>query len=234
MTGAPYFVQPTMGMYNRLISHLVNRKYTSKIVEVMREALPLHFAEVDAAKRARERLAAVIDKQRFSDKQRSDGSIESARQEWEYTRLIRTRNTFWMRRWTRQILTSLNLRRGFDGSKAKFVHALPQVLWEWRLHAPRQVRYETASGYVDLEFRTDEDMRKRAAAYATVAEEIEMLKEKSRRYVGNDWVVGYQMSERNLEERGLHRRRKEARREEEKTRRRLDVGPFEKKFGSSL
>lgn len=222
MTGPPYFIKPTLGMYSRLISNLVDRKYTSKIIEVMREAMPLHRADADAAHKARRRLAAAVQEGKPVD------DIEMSRKEWEYTRMIHARNVFWLRRWVRQILTSLNIRNVFDGGKAKFLDELPRVLWEWRRYAPRKVQYEIASGFVDLEFHEERDSSRRWSA-----DRLHPLKEKSRRYVGNDWAVEHKMSDRNLEEREQRRCSKAAAREEQNFRR-LVGGHLAKEFGSAL
>ena len=203
MTGAPYFIKPTLGMYSRLIGNLTDRAWTSKIIEVMHEALPLHVADDQAANNARRRLAAAI-KRGNSD----DGSIEVARQEWEYTRLICRRNNFWLRRWVRQVLTSLNIRNVFDGGKERFLDMLPQFLWDWRPYAPKEVRYETASGFVEIEFHAEHDTNRRAAVYEMHVEQLQILRDKSRRYVGDDWALDWKEPERNAEQRMERKERK--------------------------
>lgn len=227
MTGSPYFIKPTLGMYSRLISNLVDRRWTSKIFEVMHEALPLHLADEDTATNARRKLTAAIRRREVHT------YIEAARHEWEYAHMIRTRNVFWLRRWIRQVLTSLNIRNVFDGHKAKCLLELPQVLWEWRRYVPRRVRYEIASGFVELEFHEERDVRRRTEDYKAHAQEREALIEKSGRYVGNDWTMEHKMSERNLEERAERERRRAAVLEEKKSRS-LVGGQLTNEYGGIL
>ncbi|KAI5368002.1 Putative ATPase expression protein 2 [Septoria linicola] len=215
MTGAPYFIKPNLGMYTRLISNLCYRSssYSTVIVDMMNEALPLVNKDAQAAARSRRRLAAAI------KESQSAGAIEEARREWEYASLIKRRNTFWARRWVRNLLTAINSRNIMSAAKHQQLLELPRLLWDWRKYAPTSVHYESATGFVECTMSSREDLQKRAAAYTKIVDDLEQLKRQSKRYVGDGWTANHTISGKERAIKEVARRKKAAIREAKDDRR---------------
>ncbi|KAF2216367.1 hypothetical protein CERZMDRAFT_93664 [Cercospora zeae-maydis SCOH1-5] len=189
MTGPPYSIKPTLAMYNRLISNLASSKKTFNMIEMMEEALPLARKDQLAARAARDHLIAVV------QEQQADEVVEKARQEWEYARLLERRNDFWMRGWVRTLLVAINQLPIITADKDAQLFGLPRLLWEWRRFAPASLSYETATGIIQLQMRSEEDRQHSARVYANILEVMTQLKLQSRRYLGDTWMIDHEESE---------------------------------------
>ncbi|CAK1361848.1 hypothetical protein CB0940_02825 [Cercospora beticola] len=204
MKGPPYSITPSLVMYNLLISNLADGNMTFQMIDRMNEALPLAQEDEEVARTARDRLIAAL------QEQQAEEVVEQVRREWEYARLIQRRNDFWLRNWIRMFLISVNQRKSsMSAAKAEQLLEIPRVLWEWRRFASDLPRYETATGFVEIELRDDEEGHNGAAAYANILEVMTQLKSQSRRYVGDTWMIDHEESEeikRHMEKRRRMRR----------------------------
>ncbi|GAB7358176.1 hypothetical protein MBLNU230_g0330t1 [Neophaeotheca triangularis] len=199
MTSAPYKIRPTMIMYNRLIKNLVQRKRTWQILTRMSEAHKLLLKSRKTSLTARDDLHAAIERDnhnRNRDRDRDDCDtrppppLEHLRARWEHRTLLHTRNIFWFRRWLRLLLYSTQdaARRDYDGD---FVtRALPRQLWIWRRHVPHVVRYGTANGIVEIVFRNSGEIEERAERRRGIMDAEDAVRERAKRYVGEEWMAG--------------------------------------------
>ncbi|EME47240.1 hypothetical protein DOTSEDRAFT_69252 [Dothistroma septosporum NZE10] len=188
MTGEPYRIQPTMGMYNYLIKNLFQRQCTPKIVDSMRNGFGLYKQHRSETYELETRLKAQL-------WNRANGlphdSIEALRSQWEHADLVRQRDLIWMKRWLRLLLGSVGQwSRGKDFDGALFARTLPDLLWHWRRHAPKRVRYKTPTGYVKIEFRTEDEILAASMTKECQEGELESIVEQATRYVGHTWMRG--------------------------------------------
>ncbi|KAK4541024.1 hypothetical protein LTR36_008393 [Oleoguttula mirabilis] len=187
MTGAPYLVQPTMGMYNRLIKNLFSRDKTPLVIEKMEEGRRLYH---DSSIRAKQLWTALeSDIILFEHNPSVVDSLEHSRDDWEHAELIRKRNLFWLKRWLRLLLATMRSRVGIDMSADWSFRHIPRLLWEWRHYAPRHVSYETAGGIVEFDIRSQEDID--AQTIRAAGWKVNQLKVLGRlpKYVGHRWLT---------------------------------------------
>ena len=190
MTGPPYFVQPTMGMYNHLIKNLQQRSWTPALYEKMREGLELHWQSRARAYKALKRLKRKVapQDQNESTLPRPATALETLRREWEHADLLRKRSRFWCQRWLRLLLGTLRDFSRVDKEMNWPTREIPRILWEWRVFAPRVVRYETLSGMVEIEFRTEEEIEQHRERRERRMEETREVLEKAPLFVGEEWA----------------------------------------------
>lgn len=153
MTGAPYFVQPTMGMYNHLIKNLQDRAWPREIYAKMLEGRELSLANQAAARRALRVLERAVKGDNSTGK-----SLETLRRKWEHADLVRKRDIVYCKRWLRLFLSTLRQFNRSDTSQDWALRETPRILWEWRAWAPTVVKYDVTGGVVELQIRTAEDI----------------------------------------------------------------------------
>lgn len=208
MTGAPYHVEPTMGMYNYLIAHLGRRFWTLEMVAKMGEAEQLLLKNKDAATHAWLELKSAMRRQRKSPKYKNVPSpdLEGPRKEWEYRDLIRSRDAFWFKRWVKLLLMSINKRLETDAMTDNLTQSLPEWIWRWRQYAPHIVTYETSTGYIELVLRSEEDRIRSQQVHEQIVQQRQQTMWETRRYVGNEWIGGRVEDEETIEKRNRRRR----------------------------
>lgn len=189
MTGEPYRIEPTMGMYNYLIKNLFKRQCTPLIIDHMQHGYEIFRRHRRRAYMLRRSLKAQLEN-------RANGfphdSVETLRADWEHADLIRQRDVFWVKRWLRLLLGSTAdwSGRGKDADGSLFARKLPKLLWRWRAWAPTKVRYKTPTGRVEIEIRTEEEMLASGLNKERYEEKKSALVGEAPRYVGNAWVRG--------------------------------------------
>ncbi|KAF7186540.1 hypothetical protein HII31_12098 [Pseudocercospora fuligena] len=188
MTGAPYLVQPTLGMYNSLIKSRSRHRIIEGVVEKMREAFELVHEQREQARQAQKHLNQLVAKE-ASGQDLYHESVEHARQEWESLEIIRRRNVFWARRWIRLLLATYQYGYRSDHHFDRSAELLPALLWDYRYWSPRVVSYETPTGVVEFELRQKEEIEWRTARWERHRETQNDLVDSTRRYVGNDWII---------------------------------------------
>ncbi len=216
MTSAPYHVEPTMGMYNHLIRNLQERDMTSTLVYKMYEGRQLYKTE-----RRRERFALKALRLAMgadaTDAERapadplmaaSKAELAHLRREWEHLALVARRNLFWLKRWLRLFLSESPSRMHIDHSGDWPLRHIPEILWDWRSYAPNVVRYETVAGYVELQFRTKEEIDSNRGRATAEEESRAMVLDRVPLGIGEWWV-----RKRSQAERVDEARREPARRE---------------------
>jgi len=188
MTGPPYFIRPTMGMYNRLVKNLFYRDMSPTVVEKMEEGRQLYVQSIEHAyklwRQLRDDLVLAERNPTLVD------SLEKLRSEWETADLFRKRNLFWCKRWLRLLLATLRSSIHFDplSSGDLSLRQIPRLLWEWRDFAPTHVSYETLGGIVEFEIRTQEEIDANAVKRARFRARQQELLDRVPRYVGHLWL----------------------------------------------
>ncbi|KAK3115477.1 hypothetical protein LTR53_005134 [Teratosphaeriaceae sp. CCFEE 6253] len=185
MTGPPYDVQPTMGMYNHLIKMLWHHDSSPLVLERMAEGHQLYEESIsDAHTRWKALRKAIVRSGRGLPVAES---LETLRGDFEHAELIRRRNSFWCQRWLRLLLSSLRsfMRIEISGDLAH--RDIPRLLWRFRYVAPRHVWYETATGLVEFETRSQEDIDAWESARREHIRRRERWLSMVPKYIGNDW-----------------------------------------------
>ena len=195
MTGAPYFVQPTMGMYNHLIKNLFYRDMSPKIMEKMTEGRRLYNDSVAHARKLWYKLEHLATVSRQHGHHRADGeSMELLRREWEYAELVRKRNLFWCKRWLRLLLGSLRASMTIEQSGEVAHRIIPRLIWDWQAMAPTRLKYETATGLVEFQIRDPSVVEENRRYQERQALAREKVLEEARRYVGEDWMKSWRLA----------------------------------------
>ncbi|KJX99292.1 hypothetical protein TI39_contig364g00027 [Zymoseptoria brevis] len=181
MTGPPYFVKPTMGMYNYMIKSLFLRQMSGRIADLLNDEVRGLYAQ----QRKQTRFLFSSLKHSITSK---DKAMGFRRRRWELQDLVGQRNNFWIRRWIRLLLGSFNHTYRLINIKEQYARSLPRLLWNWRALVPTNVRYETPTGLVQLEFRSEQELID--AGLANYASKLRMRKmlEPTARVVGESWT----------------------------------------------
>jgi hypothetical protein len=191
MTGAPYFIKPTMGMYNHLIRNLQNRDSVPLMYEKMHEGIDLYYAERRNASQAFHSLEKEVQKAESHQSHSHRASLESLRREYERLDLIRRRNHFWARRWMRLLLSTMRARIAIDHEQDWSVREIPRILWEWRHFAGtagNNIRYEITGGQVEFKIRDEEEVQEDKAVARRVAKRRGDVLDKVPLLLGDQWV----------------------------------------------
>ena len=186
MTAAPYFVEPTIGMYNHLIKNLQHRSWTPLVYDKMCEGLQLSDVSRSEAQRAYHKLKAAVE--RGAADFHTAAALESRRREFEHLDLLRKRDLFWVKRWLRLLLSTTRSWIRVDRAQGWAVREVPRVLWEWRRFAPSLVRYDGPSGSVEIRMRSEDEILDASIVGHARKEERRRVLEKVPVLVGGDWM----------------------------------------------
>lgn len=191
MTGAPYLIQPTMGMYNNLIRNLQHRDLTPLLYEKMREGIVLYDQERRKARLAFRRLESEIEKIQNLPSHFPAVSLETLRREYEYLDLLRKRNFFFVRRWVRLLLSAIQSRIRIDHDGDWCLRNIPRLLWEWRHFAGtagNNIRYEVTGGQVEFKIRDEAEVEESRAVRQFQAERRRKVLDQVPLLLGEEWV----------------------------------------------
>jgi hypothetical protein len=141
MTSEPYNIQPTMFMYNRLITNLIRRECFGEAKVRMDDALKVHSDHVSELGR----LICRHD----ADRELKDRVTEKHRRDLAYTHLRVRRSRLYIRRWVRLWLRygSKSLRYDENFSPVD----VPKFAAKWASFLPAVTTYEIASGTIELQ-----------------------------------------------------------------------------------
>lgn len=144
MTSPPYNVQPTMEMYDRFISNLIERQRYGEVKTVMEEARNLHKRHVRWLSRQHIVLRSTLEPG-------GHPVSETRMRDLQFTRMRVMRNREYIKRWVRLLIARASLQLRYHSNWS--AHDLPKILKEWNLFLPKRVTYPIASGVVG--FYTD-------------------------------------------------------------------------------
>ncbi|SMR46421.1 unnamed protein product [Zymoseptoria tritici ST99CH_1E4] len=181
MTGPPYFVKPTMGMYNYMIKSLFLRQMSGRIADLLNDEVRGLYTQ--QRKQTRFLLSSL--KHNIASKNKAMGF---RRRRWELQDLVGQRNNFWIRRWIRLLLGSFTHTYRLINIKEQYARSLPRLLWNWRNLVPTNVRYETPTGMVQLEFRSEQELIDAGLANYASKMRIRKMLEPTARVVGESWT----------------------------------------------
>jgi hypothetical protein len=191
MTGAPYLIRPTMGMYNNLIRNLQSRDLPPLMYEKMREGIALYRQERRKALMAFQRLKREIDNIQRLPSYVPPVPLETLRREYEYLDLIRMRNYFFVRRWVHLLLSTIQTRIHIDHSGDWCLCNIPRILWEWRHFAGKagnNIRYEVTGGQVEFKIRDEEEVKENKAIKQLRIERRRKVLDQVPLLLGEEWV----------------------------------------------
>lgn len=205
MTSPPYNFKPTMGMYNHMIKHLFrHRSLPEGMLEKMNAARRLYRKHRNAAHSAYAQLKAAVQRQTSEEHPHPlPIPLEKLRNQYEYADLIRKRDFFWLKRWLRLYLGAYTHYHRNDHSMDGTVRSLPRLLFLWRHEAPSRVRYETQTGLVELEFRTEEQILDSGKSKSAIRLEEQGVMDAASKLVGQTWVRGDVRKTRRLQKHEL-------------------------------
>lgn len=190
MTGEPYNIQPTMGMYNHLIKNLFHRDMHRAMIEKMTEGLKLRSRGLREARQAWIALTAGVNEVQAATATPAPAvlaKLQRLRSEWELADLQRKRDTFWCKRWVRLLLASTRSPSSID-TVHEMINVVPGVLGRWKKLAPSKVRYEVPGGLVEFELRTAEAIEGVAGRREEREAVIRKILGSVKRFMGEEWV----------------------------------------------
>jgi hypothetical protein len=191
MTKAPYFVEPTMGMYNLLIKSLSTRGLSTKITPRMAEGAALNRASISARNDAWEFLKRSLDER---DTGKEHSSIAVARRQWENAAVVAARNRLWMKRWVRLLLNSLvEWHRERKVPKIRThgfsLRYVPRLLLDWHHYAGARVKYDLPTGILEIQMYSEEDMLRAAVTREQIWLDRKATMDRARLLVGDALMV---------------------------------------------
>lgn len=161
MTAAPYFVKPSMEMYNNIIVSMYLREWPSKMLEIMEYAASLKAESRYTRDRAWRHFTWFITQQERGQRYLPPPAV--VRRQYETAKVVDSRNTLWMKRWVRLILASMEdvHRRHKEGRTYSEFHAftfgtVPRMLLNWREFAGARVEYDLPTGVLEIELQDEE------------------------------------------------------------------------------
>ncbi|TKA23196.1 hypothetical protein B0A50_07589 [Salinomyces thailandicus] len=200
MVAAPYHVQPTMGMYDRLIKNLTSRQMIPLVLDKMQEGLRLYNISRLQTRALWRRLVKALYRRRHLRKgKKSDpkaASLEALRADWEIADLHRARNLIRVKRWLRLMLQTLRRSGYVDNgmySGELSLRVIPRTLLEWRDFAPTRTRYEVEGGILEIKIRTEEEMDAKAEVRVQKGEMYMETLQKVKRLVGHAWLGAHRV-----------------------------------------
>ncbi|KAK4504867.1 hypothetical protein PRZ48_002830 [Zasmidium cellare] len=191
MVSPPYSFKPTMGMYNHLIKHMFRFRWVPEMALKMEGARELYVLHRKKAFLAKQDLKEAAERLRsLAHAHPPDKSLERLRNRFETKDLIRQRDLFWLKRWIRLFLGVHNQYARHDNRMDSTARTLPALLWTFRHEAPSNVRYETQTGLVEIEFRTEESIIRNHQHRFERQKATQKVLDASRKLVGQRWVRG--------------------------------------------
>jgi pentatricopeptide repeat protein len=167
MTAAPYFVKPTMSMYNRLITNMRLRRWSTAMPEVMKRAALLKVESKAEMAKAWRHLRKFVHQLEQGKRYLPPPTV--VRRRYETAKVIDSRNRLWMKRWMQLFLDSIEdwHRRHEESQIYAHVHGftygtVPRMLLHWREFAGARVEYDLPTGVLEIDLQTQEDILKDA------------------------------------------------------------------------
>jgi hypothetical protein len=188
MTGAPYFVRPTITMYNLLIRNLLRRTSPIEALTKMAEAEELDLAVRSARREAWATLERCLEQQQNGS--RPEKPVAVARQRWEDMTVFVSRNLRWKKSWIRLFCKSI---QGWHRGSWRHDHSLalrvvPRVLWVWRSFTDRTLKYDLPTGVLEIQKMSKSETLRQAARNERLILRREEILEKARVLVADDLI----------------------------------------------
>jgi hypothetical protein len=213
MTGAPYFVKPTISMYNHLIRNLLHRHSPIEALNKMAKA-----EEIDEAVRhARRDAWATLERcvKQKQDGERVEKPLAVARRQWEDLTVAVARNLRWKKSWIRMFCRSL---QGWHRGSWRHDHSLalrviPRVLWMWRSFTDSTLKYDLPTGVLEVRLTSEKDKLRQAERNEGLILRREEILNKAKVLVGDDLMRAPKDPETNEPDASTIRLKKERRKD---------------------
>jgi len=186
MTGAPYFVQPTISMYNHLIRNLLIRRSPIEGLAKMAKAEEIDTAIRHARKEAWATLERCVKQQQ--DGCRPEKPVAVARRQWEEMTVAVARNLRWKKAWMRLFFRSLQgwHRGSWHQDHSLALRMVPRVLWVWRHFRGSMVEYDLPTGVLEVHLISEKGILRRAVRNEGVILRREEILDKAKILVADD------------------------------------------------
>jgi hypothetical protein len=138
MTSAPYYVVPTMEMYDRYVRNLLHRQRYGEARTVMSAARALHIRHVHTLSRQHIILKSTL--------QPGHPVSENRMRDLQFSRMRVMRNREYIKRWIRLLIAGASFQLKYHPNWS--ARDLPDLLREWKLFIPKRVEYPIATGRV--------------------------------------------------------------------------------------
>lgn len=217
---SPYNIQPTMFMYDKLITNLIQRQCFTQALEQMEKGRGEHIRSVfnyrqlldkyqqclaetllrpNALRRVRFKSFARLLFQTPTTKLGKAASPRLIRLEREvaYARLRTHLNRQYLRDWCRRFLHSST--QSFRKNDNFLLRQLPLMLHEWRLYLPRQIDYSIQTGHISFHSHSASinEIRTKGLIRNTLVAPTDNIQKQIRRVDGrSDLEEGGQQSKR--------------------------------------
>ena len=138
MTSEPYNIKPTMQMYDKLISNLIQRQRFGEVKAVMSQARYRHILYVRELSHHH-----ILMRKTFAP---GHAVSEKRMRDLQFLRMRVLRNRAYIKKWVRKLISraSVSLRYNLNWS----AHDLPKLLKKWKLFIPKRIDYAIATGHV--------------------------------------------------------------------------------------
>jgi pentatricopeptide repeat protein len=224
MTGAPYFIKPTISMYNHLIRNLLHRESLIEALTKMGKA-----EEIDEAVRyARREAWATLE---LCVKQQQDGKklekpLAVARRHWEDMTVAVARNLRWKKSWIRLFCKSLQgwHRGSWSHDHSIALRVVPRVLWVWQSFTDSTLKYDLPTGVLEVHLTSEKDMLRQAVRNESLILRREKILNKAKVLVGDDLIRAPKDPSTNEPVAATTRLRKERNRDRMRMKRRQNSG----------
>jgi hypothetical protein len=167
MTKAPYFVEPSMEMYNHVVVSMYLREWTTKMLEIMEHAVSLKVESKNVRDAAWRHFRWFLTQQEQGKRYLPPPTV--VRRQYETAKVVDSRNRLWMKRWLRLFLASIEdwHRRHKEGRTYANFHAftfgtVPRMLLDWREYAGARVEYDLPTGVLEIELQSEEEKLRKA------------------------------------------------------------------------
>lgn len=206
MTGPPYSIKPSMAMYDRMLRNLYQRSYHIAFLTKMCEAT----VKCEESRQEREKARVLFIACLEEEAQGRHGAMPAtqARRNWEITNIVNRRHGRYMRIWLRKFFKMFGVRAKQYCDHGEWISPLvfetvPRVVLNWQKYLDTMIQYETPTGSVELQVRSQGGRLERAVRNERILEMHERLASRVELYVGESWLpaplVGAREHRRALE-----------------------------------
>ncbi|KAE8444934.1 hypothetical protein EG329_014061 [Mollisiaceae sp. DMI_Dod_QoI] len=157
MTSEPYNVKPTIQMYNRLMTNLLERQRYGEMQWRMEEARKVLKDEIRVLGRKEAAFIAVSGRNNKS-------LVEARARDLIYTRFRAWRNRQYVKRWVRLLISRGS--RSLENNDKWSQQNIPKIVHDWIVFLPNRVKYPSSSGEVSFWSGTNSVKKWRAGMLA--------------------------------------------------------------------
>jgi len=188
MTGAPYFVKPTISMYNHFIRNLLYRESPIEALKKMASAEEIDEAVRHARREAWATLELCVKQNQAGKKPKKPLAV--ARRQWEDLTVAVARNLRWKKSWIRLFCKSLQgwHRGSWSHDHSIALRVIPRILWMWQSFTDSTLKYDLPTGVLEVHLTSESDMLRQAVRNESLILRREKILDKAKVLVGDDLI----------------------------------------------